>query len=155
MDAERKTDQVRWLDDQQQAAWRDYIRGSRALETVLDNEIRAASGMSLSEFELLSMLSETDGRTLRMSTLADLVVQSRSRVTHAANRLERRGWVVRAASDHDGRGVDLTLTDAGFEAVVVAAKAHVMSVRAHLVDRMAGAELVALGATMAKVRAGL
>ncbi len=148
-------DDTPWLDDEQQVAWRDYIRGSRALETVLDAEIRAAAGMSLSEFELLSMLSETPGRTLRMSALADLVVQSRSRVTHTANRLERRGWVVRSASDRDGRGVDLTLTDQGFEAVRAAARAHVVSVRSHLVDRLGRRELTSLGSTMAKVRAGL
>lgn len=148
-------DDVHWLDDEQQAAWREYIRGSRALETVLDNEIRSASGMSLSEFELLSMLSEAEERTLRMSTLADLVVQSRSRVTHTANRLERKGWVVRRASDNDGRGVDLTLTDTGFDAVVVAARAHVTSVRMHLVDLMQRSELLALGTTMAKVHAGV
>lgn len=148
-------DAVRWLDDDQQVAWRAYIRSSRALETLLDNEIRAASGMSLSEFELLSMLSEADGAMMRMSALADLVVQSRSRVTHTANRLERRGWVTRRAAAQDGRGVELRLTDRGYEVVVVAARAHVVSVRRHLIDLLDREELQALGNSMAKVRAGL
>ena len=69
---------VEWLDDEQQLAWRHYIRGSRALETVLDNEVQTEAGMSLSEFELLSMLSEAPDRVLRMSTLAELIVASTS-----------------------------------------------------------------------------
>ncbi|GAB3759284.1 MarR family transcriptional regulator [Yimella sp. NH-Cas1] len=146
---------VEWLDDEQQLAWRHYIRGSRALETVLDNEVQTEAGMSLSEFELLSMLSEAPDRVLRMSTLAELIVQSRSRVTHTANRLARRGWVERRAAADDGRGVELVLTEAGMEAVVVAAQVHVMSVRRHLVDVLERLELVELGAAMMKVRASL
>ena len=146
---------VEWLDDEQQLAWRHYIRGSRALETVLDNEVQTEAGMSLSEFELLSMLSEAPDRVLRMSTLAELIVQSRSRVTHTANRLARRGWVERRAAADDGRGVELVLTEAGMEAVVVAAPVHVMSVRRHLVDVLERLELVELGAAMMKVRASL
>ena len=146
---------VEWLDDEQQLAWRHYIRGSRALETVLDNEVQTEAGMSLSEFELLSMLSEAPDRALRMSTLAELIVQSRSRVTHTANRLARRGWVERRAAADDGRGVELVLTEAGMEAVVVAAQVHVMSVRRHLVDVLERLELVELGAAMMKVRASL
>ena len=146
---------VEWLDDEQQLAWRHYIRGSRALETVLDNEVQTEAGMSLSEFELLSMLSEAPDRVLRMSTLAELIVQSRSRVTHTANRLARRGWVERRAAADDGRGVELVLTEAGMEAVVVAAQVHVMSVRRHRVDVLERLELVELGAAMMKVRASL
>ena len=146
---------VEWLDDEQQLAWRHYIRASRALETVLDNEVQTEAGMSLSEFELLSMLSEAPDRVLRMSTLAELIVQSRSRVTHTANRLARRGWVERRAAADDGRGVELVLTEAGMEAVVVAAQVHVMSVRRHLVDVLERLELVELGAAMMKVRASL
>ena len=146
---------VEWLDDEQQLAWRHYIRGSRALETVLDNEVQTEAGMSLSEFELLSMLSEAPDRVLRMSTLAELIVQSRSRVTHTANRLARRGWVERRAAADDGRGVELVLTEAGMEAVVVAAQVPVMSVRRHLVDVLERLELVELGAAMMKVRASL
>ncbi|RYG77494.1 MarR family transcriptional regulator [Yimella sp. RIT 621] len=146
---------VEWLDDEQQLAWRHYIRGSRALETVLDNEVQTEAGMSLSEFELLSMLSEAPDRALRMSTLAELIVQSRSRVTHTANRLARRGWVERRAAADDGRGVELVLTEAGMEAVVVAAQVHVMSVRRHLIDVLERLELVELGAAMMKVRASL
>ena len=60
------------------------------------------------------MLSEAPDRRLRMSALADLVVQSRSRLTHTAARLERRGWVARESpASATAAGVELVLTDEG------------------------------------------
>ena len=85
------------------------------------------SGISLSEYELLSMLSEAPMGQLRMSALASLIVQSRSRVTHTAARLERRGWVKRSPAPDDGRGVLLRLTDDGREAITGFAEVHVTS----------------------------
>mgnify|MGYP003796328463 FL=1 len=114
-----------------------------------------AHGLSLSEYEIISMLSEMSGMTMRMSELADLVVQSRSRLTHTATRLERRGWVLREPCAGDRRGVLLTLTDAGLQKVRQIAPVHVEQVRTHLVDQLDHSEFLALGAAMARVAGGL
>ena len=87
-----------------------------------------------------------------MSELAALVVQSRSRLTHTANRLERRGWVQRHPVPGDGRGVELVLTDAGVEAVVEMAPVHVESVRRHWLDALSPELVQALGDAMTRVR---
>lgn len=102
-------DQTRWLDDDEQRAWRAYLRGTRMLEEALDRDLQD-HGLALSEYEIISMLSESPLHRLRMSELAELVVQSRSRLTHTATRLERRGWVVRQPCENDRRGVELVLT---------------------------------------------
>ena len=65
-----------------------------------------------------------------------MVVQSRSRLTHTAKRLEARGWVTREQCADDRRGVELVLTPVGLEAVDQIAKVHVQSVRDNLVDIM-------------------
>ncbi len=70
-------------------------------------------GLQLSEYEIISMLSESPNHRLRMSELAAMVVQSRSRLTHTAKRLEDRGWVTREQCADDKRGVELVLTPAG------------------------------------------
>ena len=101
------------------------------------------------------MLSEVPGRQLRMSELADLVVQSRSRLTHTATRLEKRGWVVREPCEGDRRGVLLSLTPDGFAKVQHVAPFHVRQVREVLLDRLSAADFAALGAMMASVVAGL
>ncbi len=146
--------QARWLTDSEQRAWRAYLRASRLLEVALDRAL-SPQGTQLSEYEVISMLSEAPGGRLRMSTLADLVVQSRSRITHTASRLEKRGWVVREACLDDRRGVELVLTDEGREAVEEIAAQHVESVRAALIDHLDPEEFLALGRAMQKVRDAL
>ena len=141
----------RWLSSEEQSFWRAYLRGSRLLDDAL-NEALTSYGTQLTEYELISMLSEAPEGRLRMSQLADRIVQSRSRVTHTAARLEQRGWVLREACLNDRRGVELVLTEAGREAIEGMAWAHVKSVRDSLVDVLTPEEFAALGSAMAKVR---
>ena len=101
------------------------------------------------------MISEAPGRRLRMSTLADLVVQSRSRLTHTASRLEKRGWVRRESCLEDKRGVELVLTPAGMEAVREMAVVHVDSVRKHVIDPVSPELFLALGQAMDAIRTAL
>ena len=46
----------RWLSETEQQAWRAYLRGGRLLMDALDRGL-AAHGLSLSEYEIISMLS--------------------------------------------------------------------------------------------------
>lgn len=147
---EPKVAEPRWLSDAEQHAWRSYLRGGRLLMEALDQGL-TAYGLSLSEYEIISQLSEAPGRQQRMCELADLVVQSRSRLTHTATRLERRGWVTRAPFPGDRRGVLLTLTEAGFRKVLEIAPRHVDDVRTHLVDRLTPRQFLALGESMSLV----
>ena len=144
-------DEVRWLSADEQTSWRAYLRANRELDVALDRDLQAV-GVSLPEYELLSMLSEAPGDRLRMSALADLIVQSRSRVTHTAARLERRGWVRRTPAPDDGRGVLLELTQEGRRAIERVARVHVASVRRHLVDILTPEQFRALGEAMQAVR---
>lgn len=141
----------RWLSPEEQSAWRAYLHGTRLLERALDADI-AAHGLSLPEYEILSMLSEAAEGCMRMSSLADLVVQSRSRVTHTAARLEDRGLIQRQRSAHDGRGVEVLLTDAGWDLIGPASRAHVESVRAHLLDLLTADQFRALGEAMSIIQ---
>lgn len=145
---------TRWLDPEEQVAWREYLRASRMLEAALDHDLQA-HGLQLSEYEIISMLSEQPGRRLRMSVIAGLVVQSRSRLTHTAGRLEARGWVRRESCAGDRRGVELVLTDAGHAEITRMAPAHVSSVRANLLDHLTREDLLRLGRAMAAISTGI
>jgi|SRR6476469_4256030 len=144
----------RWLDDDEQRSWRAYLRGSRLLEAALDRDLQD-HGVQLSEYEIMSMLSEHPQRRLRMSEIAALVVQSRSRLTHTAARLEKRGYVRREQCAGDRRGVELVLTDEGYAAVQQIAPLHVASVRAAFVDHLSPEKFAALGAAMQEVVDGI
>lgn len=142
-----------WLDDDQQLAWRRYLDGTTRFVDALGRFHEQELPLSLSEYELLVRLSESPGRTSRMSTLADGLALSRSRLTHTVTRMEARGLVERLAVAGDRRGVNCVMTDAGFAALEAAAPGHVGAVRRLLVDALDADELQALGVAMAKVAA--
>lgn len=144
------TTQTRWLDADEQRAWRSYLRAVRLLDEQLRRGLEQHD-LSHPEYEILVRLSEAPGRVLRMSELADGVVNSRSRLTHTVGRIERAGWVRRQPCPADGRGVECLLTDEGFAALDAAAKTHVDGVREHLLDPLTREEFLALGAHLAKV----
>ena len=148
------TPEPQWLDAQEQDVWRGYLRATRLLEAALDHDLQA-HGLQLSEYEILSMLSERPERRLRMSVIAELVVQSRSRLPHTAGRLERRGWVRREACSGDRRGVELVLTETGFAEITRMAPTHVGSVRNNLLDHLSREDLLALGHAMAAISHGI
>ena len=127
---------TRWLDDDEQKAWRAWLYSSLLLQDRLDRELTHATGISHAYYEILVALSETPGRALRMSVLADRCLSSRSRLSHAVSRLEERGWVRRQVCEGDGRGQLAVLTDEGFAALEAAAPIHVEGVRQHLFDQL-------------------
>ncbi|MBX9244622.1 MarR family transcriptional regulator [Actinotalea ferrariae] len=145
---------VRWLTVEQQRAWRSYLSGTARLTEALTRQLEQDAGLSLSEYEILVRLSETDGRTLRMSELASSLVHSRSRLTHTVSRLERRGLVRRENCLADGRGVNCVMTDGGYALLVDTAPGHVRAVRANLVDLLTDDQMLALGAAMARIAEG-
>lgn len=146
---------VRWLTADEQRAWRAWRDGAARLLDILGHELEQDSGLSLGEYEVLVRLSEAPGRTLRMSELAGELAHSRSRLTHTVRRMENAGLVERAPCLEDARGVNCTMTEAGWRRLVDAAPAHVESVRAHLVDVLTPAQLQALGDAMGVVGAAL
>lgn len=148
----QRSAEPRWLDEDEQRAWRSYLRGTALVLEALDRDLQT-HGVSLPEYEILAMLSECPGRRQRMSVLAEAVVQSRSRLTHTAARLERRGWVQRRKIADDKRGVDLCLTEAGFAMLDELAPDHVNGVRRVLIDPLGRAEFLRLGALLEAIGA--
>ena len=69
--------------------------------------------------------------------------------------MQAAGLVKREACPNDRRGQNCVMTDAGWNALVSAAPAHVSSVREHLVDVLSDDEFTALGEACAKVAARL
>jgi DNA-binding MarR family transcriptional regulator len=139
-----RTGEPRWLDAEEQKAWRAWLYSTLLLQDQLDRELTRETGISHAYYEVLVQLSEAPGRMLRMSQLAERSLSSRSRLSHAVSRLEERGWVRRQVCEEDGRGQLAVLTDAGFAALEAAAPVHVESVRTHLFDQLAPEQVAAL-----------
>ena len=140
-------EEPRWLDADEQRAWRALIMGSTLLFDRLDDDLRRHFDISLGEFEVLVRLSERDGR-MRMAQLADAMAHSRSRVTHTIKRMEHAGLVERCTSPEDGRGVIAQITDRGLLLLRDVAPTHVAGVREYLVDLVDRDDFLALGRVM-------
>ena len=139
---------TRWLNQSQQRAWRAFLVGYTLLSDRLDDELRDAFGIGINEYEVLVRLSESDDHRMRMSTLAEAMSFSRSRITHTITRMEGTGLVNRCAATDDGRGIVAQLTDKGYALLVEAAPVHVTGVREHMVDLASDDDLAALGRVM-------
>jgi DNA-binding MarR family transcriptional regulator len=135
----------RWLTAEEQASWRSFIDGTRALVDALDRQLQVDSNLPHAYYEVLIPLSEAPGRSMRMSELAERARSSRSRLSHAVSRLEERGWVRRQDCPTDKRGQLAILTDAGMDTVVRSAPGHVAAVRKYLIDRLTPEQVVVLG----------
>ncbi|TDC84595.1 MarR family transcriptional regulator [Micromonospora sp. KC606] len=132
---------TRWLNPDEQQTWRSFLTASRALMETLDRELQRDAGMPHAYYEILVRLSEAPRRRLRMSELAESSGSSRSRLSHAAARLEAAGWIRREECPTDRRGQIAVLTDDGFATLAAAAPGHVEGVRRHLFDALSPAQV--------------
>jgi DNA-binding MarR family transcriptional regulator len=133
-----------WLSDDEQRTWRAFLAFGAQLDEALDRQLQRDAGMPHAYYQVLAMLSEAPGRSMRMSELARITSSSPSRLSHAVSRLEERGWVRRDRHPTDRRGAVAVLTDDGYAAVVAAAPGHVAAVREVFFDRVDEAQLAVL-----------
>ncbi|MEV0203054.1 MarR family transcriptional regulator [Nonomuraea sp. NPDC050691] len=132
---------TRWLNDDEQHAWRTFGLATRLLTDRLERDLLAAADMPPTYYELLVLLSEAPERTMRMSELAQWTNSKPSRISHAINKLEQKGWVRREHYAGDRRGWLAVLTDDGLTALQAAAPRHVAGVREHVIDLLTPEQL--------------
>lgn len=144
-------DQVRWLSDAEQVAWRNWISGSTVLFRTLERELVQHFDITMDDYALLVLLSESADRCARMSELADDAIVPRPQVTYRISRLEKRGIVERRPCATDARGTEAYLTDEGMALLEEAARHHVTNVRELFLDHLSGEEFCTLGEAMGRV----
>jgi DNA-binding MarR family transcriptional regulator len=132
---------VRWLDADEEAAWRALAKVMVTLPWALECQLQREAGLSFIEYYTLARLSEDPAHTLRMSDLAVVTNASLSRLSHLVKRLESRGLVRREPDPNDGRFTNAMLTKAGYAKLVASAPGHVAAVRSMVIDAFSGAEL--------------
>jgi len=130
------TTEARWLSAEEQQAWRAFLTACQTLFSALDAQLQRDAGLPHGYYEILVRLSESPGRALRMSQLAEASTSSKSRLSHAVARLEERGWIERMSCPTDRRGQIARLTDEGMAALAAAAPGHVAQVRRSVIDQL-------------------
>ncbi len=144
------TADVSWLTDTEQSAWRAFLTGSRRLIDALDADLKA-QGLTHDDYGVLVALSESEGGRLRMAELADLSVESRSRLSHHIGRLEARGLVARETCPDDRRGTWAVLSAEGRATIEAVAPHHVAGVREYFLDKVSAEELATIATAFSRV----
>ncbi|WP_420752319.1 MarR family winged helix-turn-helix transcriptional regulator [Rhodococcus sp. O3] len=137
------SDSPRWLDANEQAAWRLLVSVITRLPAALDTQTQRDSDLTHFEYFTLALLSEAPDRRAQLSVLAESVNASLSRLSHVVTRLAKRGWVYREPIP-GSRGSYAVLTDSGYEKVAEAAPSHVETVRRLVFDGLDDDQLRAL-----------
>lgn len=137
------------------ATWLPTIRFVQLLPQVLDRTLKAETGLKHSNYAILVTLAGQGDRAIPMTELAQIAGLSRSRLSHAIDSLEERGWVTRASCSSDRRTLTAALTEAGRELLRTAAPVHVAQIRELILDPLTDAEREQLGAILAKLTPGV
>ena len=140
-----------WLDDAQLAAWMRFGGLLVMLPAELDSEMQRRAGLTQFEYGVLANLSESPGRTRRISELATITNGSLSRMSHLLKRLEGQRWIPREPDPENGRYTHAILTEAGWAKVVAAAPEQLELVRRLVVDALTPAQLRQLGEISARL----
>lgn len=142
---------VRWLDDEEKALWRDYLAIQGRLHLEIQRDLKTSSSLTEPEFEVLVYLSEADG-PMRMTALADALQWERSRLSHQVTRMAKRGLVERTSCPDDGRGAFVSTTAEGMAEIEKAAPDHLATVRREFLDRLSAKDKRELARLLALVR---
>jgi DNA-binding MarR family transcriptional regulator len=134
----------RWLDDEEQRAWRGWLDLNAQLSAILHRNLQSTSGLSLSDYDVLVALTDVPERSLRMFELGSRLGWEKSRVSKQVSRMAVRGLVERRESPDDRRGALVDLTDLGLAAIRAAAPAHVELVRRMVFDALSPTEVRSL-----------
>jgi DNA-binding MarR family transcriptional regulator len=118
-----------WLNEDEHRTWRNVLRMHTRLTTALAQALKTDSDMSISDYEVLAILSEARDGVLRARELRCELQWEKSRLAHHLRRMEQRGYVRRDACVDDARAPLVCVTDTGLATIRAAAPAHVARVR--------------------------
>ena len=126
-------DDTPWLNEQEDRLWRAFLEATVRINVQLSESLKARTGLTLDDYEVLVHLSEADPQRIRMTELSSRLLHSQSRLSQRVDRLAKRGLVRREKCSEDGRGTFAVLSDEGLRILTEAAPDHVRDVRSSLV----------------------
>ncbi len=134
------------LSAEQALAFAGLLEAGRRLARQLEGDLEASHGIGLSALGLLGRLAAAPDSTLRLTTLAQDMGLSLSRVSRIVGALERRGLLQRQRCEADARATNACLTAEGAALARTAQATHAGSVQRHFLSKLDEQLLGALGA---------
>ncbi|WP_427015703.1 MarR family winged helix-turn-helix transcriptional regulator [Pseudarthrobacter sp. P1] len=146
---------TQWLTVDERAAWLALLSTTTMLPAALDAALVREGKLSLFDYNVLAMLSESAELTLPMSELAARTSASLSRLSHVVKKLEARSLVSRCTHPEDARVTAASITGGGLELVRRLAPVHVQQVRQLVFDSLDADDVADLARIGRKIVAGL
>lgn len=134
--------------------WESLFRAQVAVMRKLQTAA-AFKALPVNEYDVLFNLSQCPSGWLRLNELNDHVLLSQSSLSRMVERLEKRGLVERTTAPEDGRGVLLSLTEAGKELQREVGRSHVRDIAGIVKPALTPAEQRELRRLTDKLRASL
>lgn len=131
--------------------WRTFDRAHAHVVRQIEADLVELHRLPLAWYEVLARLAEAEGRRLRMSELADMVMLSPSGLTRLVDRMVREGLVRRVPAEKDGRGFYAALAEAGNKRLREASETHRRGIRDHVIDQFDDEELAWFGEYLRRI----
>ncbi len=144
-------EEIAWLNEVEMRAWRGMLSAHAQLYGKLDEELVAEHGITFAEYEVLVHTSEGEDGSIRMSTLADAALVSRSGLTRRVQHLVAQGYLERRRCKEDKRGTFAVLTPSGWTKLIEASKTHIRGVREHMMSKLTAQETEELANALEKM----
>jgi DNA-binding MarR family transcriptional regulator len=119
---------------------------------VLNAELAASHGLTVSDYEVLLHLSRAPNMKLKRVDLAGHLLLTPSGVTRLLDGLQKSGYVCKAACEGDARVTYAVLTDAGLEKLKQASVEHLESIHSHFAGRFSDEEIDTLSELLGRLQ---
>ena len=144
-----------WLDEREQRAWRSLMTMQAGISEYIERQLRAHSGLSMADYQVLAHLSEAPEGGLRSFVLARWLRWEKGRLSQHLTRMQNRGLIRREPCPTDQRGAFVVITGKGRALIEKATPLHLANVRNVLIDHATPAQLDLLTELADQVRARL
>jgi DNA-binding MarR family transcriptional regulator len=132
-------------------AWTDYVLSYNRLMPVLEREMEAETGLTLSQYDVLLRLAGTFEGRMKMRDLAEAIVYSTGGLTRLVERMCQAGLVRREPSDDDRRVIYAALTDHGRQRLQAASAVHLDGVDRYFASHLADDEIDSVASFLARL----
>jgi MarR family 2-MHQ and catechol resistance regulon transcriptional repressor len=129
-----------------------HLTGAHAtLTRRLSAQLESGHGLTLSEYEVLFLLSREEEHSMRRIDISREVRLSPSGITRMLDRLEATGLVGKRSCAKDARVTYAVLTEAGMQKLRECAPAHQAEVERLIGERLSDEEIESLGELLGRL----
>jgi len=146
-----RQEQTEFVTGPQLTAWQRLLRANCVVSRVLDGELQAAHGLTISDYDVLVQLRDAEGNCLTMSDLSRRTTLTRSGMTRLVQGLERDGLVQRRSCRTDARVSYAVITDNGLAVLEDARRTHHAGIRRVFADHFSTEEGEQLAELLARI----